>query len=354
MKDYTCFDLVEWGQDLQERRRRLVKPEGRGVVVRITASGICHSDLHFKKGYLDLGERGKLTFTDRGAQLPATMGHEIAGEVLEVGPDVSKVSVGQSVLVFPWIGCRECHACEDARESDCMSMRIIGVSQPGGYATHVYVEDEKFLVDITGLDPADVAPHACSGLTVYNAFTKMGPLRDNEWLAVLGVGGLGLNAIAIAAALNYRNIVAVDIDDEKLDAAKTMGADAVLNNSNQDAADELRRITGNQLFGVLDTFGGDSTAQLAINTLSKSGQYVVVGQHGGDFKMPQPWLPQKAMTVRGSHVGNSSHLQEVIDLVRTGKVRQMPVEKRPLSDINQAMDDLQSGKVRGRIVLVPE
>lgn len=354
MTDYTCFDLVEWGQPLQERRRDLVKPEGRGVVVRVTAAGICHSDLHFKKGYLDLGERGKLTFTDRGAQLPSTMGHEIAGEVVDVGSEVSSVSVGQSVLVFPWIGCRKCHACDDDRESDCMSMRIIGVSQPGGYATHVYVEDEKFLVDIAGLDPADVAPHACSGLTVYNAFRKMGPLRDHEWLAVLGAGGLGLNAIAIAAALDYRNIVAVDIDDAKLEAATRMGAKAVLNNTSQDAESELRKLTDNQLFGVLDTFGGDSTAQLAISALSKSGCYLVVGQHGGDFKMPQPWLPQKAMTVRGSHVGNSSHLREVIDLVRAGKVKQMPIERRPLSAINQAMDDLQSGRVEGRIVLVPE
>ena len=354
MNDYTCFDLVEWGQPLEERRREFPVPDAKGVVVRVTAAGICHSDLHFKKGYLDLGEQGKLTFTDRGARLPATMGHEIAGEVVSVGSDVSSVSIGQSVLVFPWIGCRKCAACEDARESDCMSMRIIGVSQPGGYATHVYVEDEQFLVDITGLDPAEVAPHACSGLTVYNAFEKMGPLRDKEWLAVLGAGGLGLNAIAIANALGYGNIVAVDIDDDKLDAAREMGAHAILNNSLSNAVEALREITGNQLFGVLDTFGGASTAELAIHTLSKSGTYLVVGQHGGDFKMPQPWLPQKAITVRGSHVGNSSHLREVIDLVRTGKVRQMPIERRPLSDINEVMDDLQSGKVRGRIVLVPD
>ena len=133
-----------------------------------------------------------------------------------------------------------------------------------------------------------------------------------------------------------------------------MGADATLNNSLSNGVKALREITGNKLFGVLDTFGGASTAELAICTLSKSGTYLVVGQHGGDFKMPQPWLPQKAITVRGSHVGNSSHLREVIDLVRTGKVRQMPIERRPLSDINQAMDDLQSGKVRGRIVLIPD
>ena len=108
------------------------------------------------------------------------------------------------------------------------------------------------------------------------------------------------------------------------------------------------------LFGVLDTYGGLSTAKLAVSSLNKAGKYVVVGQHGGDFKMPIVWLPQKAITIRGSHVGNNPQLRELIKLVRAGKIKQLPIDRRPLSEINNAINDLKNGKVIGRIVLEPD
>ena len=106
--------------------------------------------------------------------------------------------------------------------------------------------------------------------------------------------------------------------------------------------------------GVIDTFGGAATGRIAVRALAKAGRYVVVGQAGGDFLMPQVWLPQKAMTVQGSHVGNSPQLRAIIDMVRAGKIKQMPIERRPLSEINEAMDDLEAGKVTGRIVFQPQ
>ena len=354
MSEYTSYDLVAWGQPFEKRRRQTPNPTGHEVLVRVTAAGLCHSDLHFKKGVMDLGEEGELSFSDRGAEIPMTIGHEVAGIIEVVGPDVTTVTVGQQVLVFPWVGCGACLACTEDRESDCMAMRIIGLKQNGGFATRCLVEHEKFLVDIDGLDPADVVPHACSGITVYNALTKLGPLRHGEWLAVFGAGGLGLNAIAIARAMDFETIIAVDIDEAKLEAARAMGAAKVMNSRREDAVAELQRLAQNNLMGVVDTFGGDSTGNLAVRALVKSGRYVVVGQHGGDFKMPQVWLPQKAMTVRGSHVGNSPQLREIIRLVRAGKVRQMPIDRRPLAQINQAIADLEAGKVTGRIVFTTQ
>ena len=354
MRDYTSYDLIEWGQAFEERRHPLPEPDGSEVLIRVTAAGLCHSDLHVKKGYMDLGEEGELRFSDRGAVLPMTSGHEIAGVVEAAGQDVRSVKIGQQVLVFPWVGCGECLACEEERESDCMAMRIIGLKQKGGFATHCLVEHEKFLVDIDGLDAADVVPHACSGITVYNALEKLGPLRDGEWLAIIGCGGLGLNAIVIASALGFRNIIAIDIDDTKLDAARDMGAIKVMNGRNKDAVQELQALADGRLMGVIDTVGGGSTGKIAVRALAKAGRYVVVGQAGGDFLMPQVWLPQKAMTVRGSHVGNSPQLRKLIAMVRDGKIKQMPIDRRPLSEINQAMDDLEAGKVTGRIVFQPE
>ncbi|MGI9485984.1 MAG: zinc-binding dehydrogenase [Geminicoccaceae bacterium] len=197
-----------------------------------------------------------------------------------------------------------------------MAMRIIGFKKKGGFATHCLVEHEKFLVDIEGLDAADVVPHACSGITVLNALEKLGPLRDGEWMAIMGCGGLGMNAIAIASAMGFQNIIAVDIDDAKLKAARDMGAVKVMNGRSKDAVQELQALADGRLMGVIDTFGGDSTGRIAVR--------------------------------------NSPQLRKLIAMVRDGKVKQMPIERRPLSEINQAMDDLEGGKVTGRIVFLPD
>ena len=354
MKNYTSYDLIEWGKPFEKSQHALPEPTLSEVLIRVTAAGLCHSDLHVQKGYMDLGEEGRLTFAERGAQLPMTFGHEIAGIVEAIGDKVKNVSIGQQVIVFPWIGCGDCLACNEDRESDCSAMRIIGLKQKGGFATHCLIENEKFLVNIDGLDAAGVVPHACSGITVYNALEKIGPLRDGEWLAVMGCGGLGLNAIAIARAMGFDNIIGIDIDNSKLDAARQMGASKTLNSKSANAVAKLQKFAESSLMAVIDTFGGESTGQLAVRTLAKSGQYLLVGQAGGDFKMPQVWLPQKAMTVRGSHVGNSPQLRRLIDMVRAGKVKQMPIERRQLSGINQAVEDLKKGRVTGRIVFQPD
>ncbi len=176
-------------------------------------------------------------------------------------------------------------------------------------------------------------------------------MREDEWFAVMGVGGLGLNAIAIARAMGHKRILAIDNDKSKLDTARSMGADAVLDSSDGNALEKLRALTDNKLLAVLDTVGVPSTSKLAVHALVKTGRYVVVGLHGGDFKMPLPWLPQKALTVRGCHVGSSGELRELIALVKAGKIRDIPVTLRPLAEVGEALDDLKSGRVTGRVVL---
>ncbi|MGI9452167.1 MAG: alcohol dehydrogenase [Geminicoccaceae bacterium] len=354
MTTYTSYDLVAFGTPLEARERPMPTPSGTEVLLRVRRSGVCHSDLHMVDGFFDLGEEGQLRMVDRGMRLPIALGHEIVGEVVGVGPDADDAIIGKTMLVFPWIGCGECRACKEDRENDCMKMRIIGLIRDGGYATHVLVDDPKFLIDVEDLDIDSVAPYACSGLTVYNALKKLGPMRDGEWMAVMGVGGLGLNAIAIARAMGHERIIAIDVDPEKLEAATSMGADVVLDSSKGDALERLREIADNQLFAVLDTVGIPATSKLAVHALVKTGRYMVVGLHGGDFKMPLPWLPQKALTVRGCHVGSSGELRELIDLVRTGKVKEIPVTLRPLAEADQALNALKAGKVTGRVVLTAD
>ncbi|MGH1357915.1 MAG: alcohol dehydrogenase [Burkholderiaceae bacterium] len=353
MDTYTSYDLVEYGKPLQARLREMPKPKASEVLVRVRRSGVCHSDLHIGSGHMDLGEEGVLSMAERGIKLPVAMGHEILGEVVALGPDADPEAapVGKTMLVFPWTGCGDCLACEELRENDCLAPRFMGLVQDGGYATHALVRHPRYLVDVEGLDPDTVTPHACSGLTVYNALKKAGPLREGEWLAVMGTGGLGLNAIAIARAMGYKQILAVDNNAVKLQAAVEMGADKTLDSSAADALDQLKALTDNRLLAVIDTVGVPATSRLAVHALIKTGRYVCVGLHGGDFKMPLPWLPQKALTVCGCHVGSSLLLRELIELVKTGKVKEIPVESRPLSAVAQTLDDLKAGNITGRVVL---
>lgn len=350
---YTSYDLVEFGKPLQARLREMPTPTGTQVLVRIRRSGVCHSDLHIGSGFMDLGEEGRLNMADRGIKLPVAMGHEILGEIIALGPDAdaSAAPLGSTMLVFPWEGCGKCLACDELRENDCLAPRFMGLVQDGGYATHALINHPKFLVNVDGLDPDTVTPQACSGLTVYNALKTIGSLRQGEWLAVIGTGGLGLNAIAIARAMGHERIIAIDNNDEKLAAATAMGADKVLNSSASDAVEQLRALSENRLLAALDTVGIPVTSRLAVHALIKTGRYVCVGLHGGDFKMPLPWLPQKALTVCGCHVGSSLLLRELIDLVKTGKVKEIPVQTRPLSAVAQTLADLEAGRITGRVVL---
>ena len=119
MTKCESYDLTAWGKPFEKAVREIPDLPDKAVLVKVTAAGLCHSDLHIKKGFMDLGERGKLTFTQRGAKLPLTLGHEIAGIVEKTGAAVTDVKAGQAVVVFPWIGCRTCLACDEDRESDC-------------------------------------------------------------------------------------------------------------------------------------------------------------------------------------------------------------------------------------------
>ncbi len=352
---YTSYDLVEFDKPLVERERPMPVPTGTEVLIRVRRSGVCHSDIHIQEGFFDLGEEGKLEMGARGMKLPQALGHEFLGEVVAAGPDAPDAPIGKTMMVHPWIGClqEDCVACSNDRENDCTKMRALGVVRDGGYGEYVVVDHPRFLVNIDGLDLDTVTPYACSGLTVYCALKKVDVslMNPGEWLAVMGAGGLGLNAVAIAKAMGFEKVVSCDIDDTKLQTAVSLGADAVLNTTREDALDELRKITDNQLLGVVDTVGVPATARLSVHGLIKMGRYVVVGLHGGDFKMPLPWLPQKALTVRGSYVGSCKDLNELIDLVRTGKVKEIPVSTRPLSAASETLDDLKAGKITGRVVL---
>ena len=341
------YQIVEHGKPLQKAVMDTPKPQGTEVLVRITRSGVCHSDLHIWDGYFDLGGGKRFYVKERGCIPPFTLGHEPFGVVEAVGRKAKGVKVGQKRLIFPWIGCGKCAVCKAGQDNYCVSgSRFLGVNRPGAYATHVLVPDPKYLVDTSGIDDSFASTLACSAVTVYSAINKLPPLGPKDRVAVLGCGGLGLIAISILRARGVKDIVGCDIDDAKLAAALKQGAKSTVNTRAPDAAQKLQGIAA-----AVDLVGAPATAALGIAALRKGGRYVICGLFGGELVHPLPPIAQRAIGIVGSYVGNLQELKEVVALAKKGKIKPPPVETRPASEANAALEDLKAGRVVGRVVL---
>ncbi len=346
------YQFMEHGRPLQKNFIDTPRPRGSEVLVRITRSGVCHSDLHIWDGYFELGAGKRFYVKDRGCVPPWTLGHEPLGIVEAIGARAKGVKVGQKRLVFPWIGCGKCAVCKAGQDNYCVSgTRFLGVNRPGAYSSHVLVPDPKYLIDSTGVDDAFAATLACSGLTVYSAAAKLPQLGPKDWVAVLGCGGLGLIAISVLRAKGVKNIIGCDIDESKLAAALKQGAKHTLDTRAPDAVQKLLGLTGGNLAGAIDLVGMAQTAALGIAALRKGGRYVICGLFGGELVHPLPPIAQRAIGIVGSYVGNLQELKEVVALARKKKLKPAPVETRPAALANSALEDLRAGKVLGRIVL---
>ena len=345
------YDVTEWGQPLQMRLRDTPQPGPDEVLVRLSHCGVCHSDVHVREGWFDLGGGQKLKLSDRGNPLPLTLGHEPIGIVQAVGASVRGVQVGRQVLVNPWIGCGHCRFCLEGRDNLCNLMRALGVGAPGGFATHLMVPNARYLVDADGLDPATGAVLACSGVTAYSAISKFGAMAPDDWVAVIGCGGVGLMALSILAAMGHAKVIACDIDDTKLQAARELGAAATVNLAATPGPEELLRLSGGGLTHMVDFVGMPSTAQLALPSLLKGGQFVAVGLFGGALQLPLPALAMREVALRGSVVGNTEHLRELVQLVRSSRLRLPAVQLRPLAEAEASLRDLAEGRIVGRVVL---
>lgn len=346
------YQVMEHGKPLQKVMHETPKPQGTEVLVRITRSGVCHSDLHIWDGYFDLGGGKKFYVKDRGCIPPFTMGHEPFGIVEAVGPKAKGVKIGQKRIVFPWIGCGKCPVCKAELDNYCVSgSRFLGVNRPGAYASHVLIPHPKYLVDSSGIDDGFAATLACSGLTTYSAAAKLPELGPKDWVAVLGCGGLGLVCVSVLRAKGVKNIVACDIDPAKLEAAKKLGAKLTLDTRAPDATQKLQALAMGQLAGAIDLVGMPATAALGLSALRKGGRYVLCGLFGGELVHPLPPFAQRAIGLVGSYVGNLQELKEVVALAKKKKLKPTPVATRPASEVTAILEDLKAGKVLGRVVL---
>ncbi|MEO8299617.1 MAG: alcohol dehydrogenase [Burkholderiales bacterium] len=347
------YQVTEWGQPLQLRMRETPVPQGEEVLVRIEASGVCHSDVHIREGFFDLGGGKQAKLSNSGAKLPLTMGHEIAGTVVAMGPQASGVALGTRGVVYPWVGCGHCGFCADGRDDDCEAPRSLGIRLDGGYSDHVLVPHGRYVVPVGDVDINLAATYACSSLTAYGALKKLPPLTPQDRVLIIGAGGLGLACVALAPLVTQATLVVADLDPDKLQAALQQGAASVFDTRSADAAAGLKQAAGGPIRGVIDFVGSTQTAELALSVASKGTVIVIVGLHGGSLDVPLPMLPSRNLTLRGSYVGSLDDLKTLLRFAQEKRLPPIPLTLRPMSEVNAVLDDLDARRLVGRVVTVP-
>ncbi|MEV6140057.1 alcohol dehydrogenase [Nocardia sp. NPDC051990] len=347
-----AFAIAEEGSAATELVLAATRPTGREILLRVIRAGVCHTDTHLREGGYDLGSRGKMRLTDRGINYPLVLGHEVVGVVEQIGDDVHGVDIGDIRLVYPWIGCGQCHQCQAGRDNYCSNGQNLGVARPGGYADHIVVPDAKYLVDIAGIDPSWAATLACSGVTAYSAVNKVLPLPAAEPIVVIGAGGVGLTAIATLKALGHDEICAVDVSEENLRLALEIGATRTVR-STDGTAKQIIRTCGGPVAAIIDFVNNGITAAAAFEALRKGGKLVQVGLFGGELVVPTALMTLKMLELNGSFVGTLDELRAVVALAKSNALPRIPILEYDLDadSVNSALERLAHGGVPGRIVL---
>jgi alcohol dehydrogenase, propanol-preferring len=333
------------------------RPKGTQVLVKILSSGVCHSDIHlWEGGYEGLG--GELIkTTDRGVRYPVTPGHEVAGIIESIGEqDVSGFSKDEKVLVFPWIGEGLCPACRAGEENLCDKPRSLGIYTDGGYAEYILVPDQRYLVRLDDkMDLDSSATLSCSALTAYGA-VKNAELGPNDTAVIVGAGGLGLMAIQLAKAVTGARIIAMDIDDKKLQAAKSNGADMVINSKKtEDAVKSVMELTDDRMGAdaVIDFVNASKTAETDIQLLRRRAKVVLVGLFGGELRLNLVSMPTRAYKLIGSYAGTLSDLTELVSLAKRGVIKPVVSDRFRLDQATEALSKLKAGQIIGRGVINP-
>ncbi len=317
------------------------QPGADEVLIEVEACGVCHSDLHVADG--DWPQIVPIT------KRPLILGHEIAGRVVEKGPSVNHLEVGDRVGV-PWVHwtCGECDFCREGNENLCVKQKITGVTVDGGYAEFVKAPASHALRIPGGLSCIDAAPLFCAGVTVYRALRRA-KIQPGQRLAVFGVGGLGHLAVQIGQGLGAV-VTAIDVSDEKLAQASSLGASATLNAATVNVVKELRRAGG--VHAALVTSAAKSAYDTAFPCVRPGGKLLVVGLPAESLCFPPILMAALEVCIQASSVGTRQDIRELLAMAAAGKVH-CQVATRPLKQINEVLTELRGGIVSGRIVLTP-
>ncbi|HLY61165.1 MAG TPA: zinc-dependent alcohol dehydrogenase [Terriglobia bacterium] len=305
------------------------------ILIHVKACGVCHTDLHLMSGEWRL------------PKLPLVMGHEAVGVVESVGAGVKNFKTGDRAGI-PWIysTCGECEFCTSEREPLCPAIVVTGFMVDGGFAEYVKVPASHAVVVPPELSFADAAPLYCAALTAYRAL-KISGARVGDTVAIWGVGGLGHYAVQGARAMGAK-VVAVDVAAPKLELARNLGAEIVIDAAQEKPSEIIRRLGG--AHEVVNFVCSQETITQAFGSLRRAGTLVLVGLPPGDFTLPIRGSVAKGIRVLTSAVGTRQDLREVLALAAAGKIKTVG-ESLPLEDINQAFDRMRAGTISGRLVV---
>jgi propanol-preferring alcohol dehydrogenase len=309
------------------------------VRVKVEACGLCHTDIHAAKGDWPIKPTP-----------PFVPGHEGVGRVTECGPGVSEVALGDRVAM-PWLGyaCGTCDYCVSGWETLCVKQEMMGYTIDGAFGEYATAYADYVVKVPDEIDSFDAAPLTCAGVTTYKA-VKVAGTRSSDFVAVFGVGGLGHLAIQYAAIAGGR-VVAVDVIDEKLELARELGAEFTINAKREDPVEAIQKLGGVDQAIALAV--SPSAFEQAYGSLRRRGTLVFVAMPAdNDVKIPIFETVLHGITIVGSIVGTRKDLREVFELHAAGKTRVIR-ETRPLNEVNEAIGDVEGGRVAARVVLQP-
>jgi D-arabinose 1-dehydrogenase-like Zn-dependent alcohol dehydrogenase len=315
------------------------------VIVRIAGAGVCRTDVHILHGELEAAFH---------PSLPLTLGHENSGWVHAVGPAVTHLSIGDPVLVHPAVTCGHCRACRAGTDMHCPTWRFPGVDGwPGGYAEFLRTTARSLVRLPAGIDPVPLAPHADAGLTAMHAVRRLAPYATPASTVVtFGAGGVGQIAVQLLRLLTPARVVVVEIDPTRAEAARRLGAHAVLELPAPEVAGALRDLTGGRGPDVvLDLVGEGDVPEYAFGMLAKGGVYAIVG-YGGSLRIEHLDMINRELTILGNQIGSYADLVALVDLVAQGQVT-IDSTRYPLDAVADVLVDVEAGRVSGRAVLVP-
>jgi len=313
------------------------------VIVRLGGAGLCRTDLHIQEG--QWAEKS-------GVELPYTLGHENAGWVHEIGSDVSNVEVGDTVIVHPFISCGLCSRCRAGDDMHCQSGSFPGINRDGGFADFLFTNARSVVKLDPSLQPADIAALADAGLTAIHAVKKAIPvLGAGSRAVVIGAGGLGHIGIQCLKAYTPTEIVVVDPSEPALELAREMGADHTIrvDGSHVDTVRELTDDMGAE--AIIDFVGEKGAIEDGIAMVQDGGFIYVIG-YGENINIPTIDVISREISFIGNLVGTYEDLADLMTLTAQGKVK-LHTTTYPLDAINDAMADLDNGRLQGRGILVP-
>jgi propanol-preferring alcohol dehydrogenase len=329
--------IHQFGQPLQIEEMPVKEPGEYEILVKVVACGVCHTDLHACQG--DWPAKPKM---------PLIPGHEALGYVVALGRGVKHVNEGDVVGV-PWLfsACGCCEFCITGWETLCETQQNGGYSVDGGFAEYV-VADSRYIARFPQqINFTQMAPIICAGVTVYKGI-KQTEAKPGEWIAISGIGGLGHLAVQYAKAMGL-HVAAIDIADDKLTLAKSLGADITVNAKEVDPGEFLKKATGG-MHGVLVTAPSPIAFKQGLSTLRRKGTIALNGLPAGNFDLPIFDTVINGFTVRGSIVGTRKDMQEAIRFALEGKVK-ANVRPTKLENINDVFTEMKKGEIEGRVVL---